>query len=547
MSGQNLSCNLTPTAAPPPAALVARWRDQGLRSDERIGWALERASRSRPDDEAVRDEQERCTLAELQARAEAISWQLLGAGVGAGDTVAFALPNTIDTVAVAAAIWRIGAVAAPIVTVYREREFSFILGQLRPAAVVTCADVRGRDLCDEVDTALAVAGAHRPVRLVSGGAHAGYWTPLARPDGGQPLPPDVVPADAEAPCLVLYTSGTTSEPKGVLHTSATLLAEVHSMQREWGLTFRDTMLMASPLTHITGLLQGLLVPCVTGARSVVMDRWDPDACVELIEREGATYMAGATPFLRGILEAYERRPDRGPVALRQYCCGGAAVPPPLIEQADALGIAAYRCWGMTELPTATLAGERDPLAQRAHTDGHRADGVEVEAVDEERRRLPVGREGELRVRGPERTVGYVDPALNSGTLDDDGWLYTGDVGVVDNAGYVRITGRLKDIVNRGGEKLSAREIEEVIEMHPAVREVAVVPLPDERLGEQVCAVVVTRDGRPAPADELRAFLRDQRIAIHKIPARVETLPALPRTAAGKVRKHELIERLTTGA
>ena len=292
---------------------------------------------------------------------------------------------------------------------------------------------------------------------------------------------------------MLYTSGTTAQPKGVVHSGCALVHEAFSMQREWGLTYRETMVMASPLPHITGILQGLLVPCLAGARVLLTDRWDPEACVELIEREGGTYMAGATPFLRGVLDAYAARGPGRP-QLRQFCCGGAPVSPALIEEAQRAGIVAHRSWGLTELPSATFSRTIDPLRQRAETDGRPGEGIEVEAVDDERAPLPRGAEGELRIRGPERMEGYVDAALNAGAMDDDGWVYTGDVGLVDRDGCVRVTGRLKDIVNRGGEKLSAREIEELLERHDSIREAAVVPVPDERLGETVGAAVVLRPG-----------------------------------------------------
>jgi acyl-CoA synthetase (AMP-forming)/AMP-acid ligase II len=543
MAALPLDPPFTDLGAPPlPAELVARWRELGMSGDARLGWALEQAALRRPDAVAVIDERRRVTFGELRDLSNAVAAQLLEAGVGAGDVVTFALPNVIETVAAAAAIWRIGAINNPVVTLYREHEFAFILGQLQPAAVMAGGDIRGRNLCVEIDGALAGSGWEPRLRLRFGGAPVDGWQELGAGAAVDGLPPSVEPAPADRPCVVLYTSGTTSDPKAVLHDASSILQEVASMQRAWGLTFRDRMLMASPLTHITGLLQGLLVPCLIGGAAVLLDRWDPAACVAAIESEGATYMAGATPFLQGLLGAYgDAMPAAGP-SLRQYCCGGASVPPELIEAADRMGISAYRCWGMTELPTATLASERDPLERRANTDGRIAEGVEVEAVDEERRPLPTGAEGELRLRGPERMIGYLRPSDNEAALDGDGWFYSGDLGVVDEAGYVSITGRLKDIVNRGGEKLSTREIEELILRHDAVVDVAVIPIADERLGEDVCAVIVTGDSRPADA-ELIAFLRDQKIAVQKLPRRIERVDELPRTASGKVRKQELIERM----
>jgi acyl-CoA synthetase len=534
---------LCATAPPAPRELVQAWRDTGRLTDERIGWCLDRAADQWPARGAVVADGATHSFADLRARADGVAHALLGAGVGPGDVVTWMLPNGVDALAVAAAVWRIGAVNNPVVPIYREHELSFVLDQLRPAAVVTAGEHRGRRHAEEFDDVLAGL-AHQPAaRLVSGVARG--WGSIHDLPSMPRLPNGVAPAPADDPCLVLYTSGTTAAPKGAVHSSATLLQEVRSMQREWALTWRDVMFMASPVTHITGLLQGLLVPTAVGARSVLADRWDPEESVDRIEAEGATYMAGATPFLQGVVEQYGRRGIARP-ALRQFTCGGSAVPPHLVEAADAVGIAAHRAWGMTEFPTTTLAGENDPLERRAYTDGHRAEAVEVEAVDEDRRPLPAGGEGELRVRGPERMLGYVDPELSAEVVDDGGWFYTGDLGAVDDAGYVTVTGRRKDIINRGGEKFSAREIEDLLVRHPAVAEVAVVGVPGGRLGERVCAAVVARDAAPE-AGELRSFLEAQRIARQKIPEEFRIMDELPHTPAGKVQKFLLVERWEDGS
>ena len=536
---------LRATAPPNPPELVRAWRDSGRLTGERIGWCLDRAADQWPARGAVVAAGTTHSFADLRARANAVAQAFLASGVGRGDIVTWILPNGVDAIAVAAAVWRIGGVNNPVVPIYRERELSFVLDQLRPAAVVTSSsEHRGRRHADEFDDVLASLD-HRPAaRLVSGTVSG--WQSIHDLSPVSRLPAAVEPAPADDPCLVLYTSGTTAAPKGAVHSSATLLQEVRSMQREWALTWRDVMFMASPVTHITGLLQGLLVPTAVGASSVLVDRWDPEESIDRIEAEGATYMAGATPFLQGVVEQYGRRGVARP-ALRQFTCGGSAVPPHLVEEADALGIAAHRAWGMTEFPTTTLAGENDPLERRAHTDGHRAEAVEVEAVDEDRRPLPTGAEGELRVRGPERMLGYVDAALSAEVVDDAGWFYTGDLGAVDDAGYVTITGRRKDIINRGGEKFSAREIEDLLARHPEVAEVAVVGVPGGRLGERVCAAIVARD-RHATADpgELRSFLEAQRIARQKIPEDFLVVDELPRTPAGKVQKFLLVERWEDG-
>ncbi|MBE3016121.1 AMP-binding protein [Microbispora sp. NEAU-D428] len=527
--------NRRPRVVAPELADV--WRRRGFLTEERIGDLLDHGATRWPDRPAIITTHGETSFAELAAKSAAAARTLIAAGVRPGDAVCWLLPTGPDAVAVAAAIWRIGAISSPIVPLYGPREIRTVLDQIRPAAIVTYADDRRRAYPDEFDEALRDISHEPAARLLTTGRSAGWRA--ADGEGPGALPAGIEPAAPGDPCLVLFTSGTESEPKGVVHSVAGLRHELRTTVVEWGLTFRDRMVMASPITHITGLLQGFMIPCRVGATAVLMERWDPAACAELADRTGATYMAGATPFLRELLDVYaaEGR-DRSP--LRQYCCGGAAVPPALIRRADELGVAAYRAWGMTELPTATLPNELDPLEFRAETDGRLAPGVELRAVDPSGRDVEPGEVGELLLHGPEMMLGYVREELNAHAFTPDGWFRTGDLGSLAADGQVRITGRLKDVINRGGEKFSAREIEDAIVRHPDVAAVAIVPVPGGRLGERIGAAVVS-DREDLTLEEVGRAVTGQGLARHKQPELLRVVRSLPTNPTGKINKAAVVE------
>ena len=515
--------------------LRATWRARGFHTDERLGWMLEDRARAMPGRIGVITPTRELTYGELQERASAIARTLVASGIRSGDTVCWMLPTDAEAVSVASAIWRIGAVSSPIVPIYGAREIAAVVEQSRPAAVITNAQVRGRCLPEELDDVLRSV-AHEPrARLLAVGDHPG-WTDAGSAGPGD-LPDDVVPAPPDAPSLILYTSGTEAAPKGAVHSTAGLMHELRSCVTEWGITFRDRMFMASPMTHITGLLQGFLIPTRVGGAAILLDRWDAAEAVGLIERHGATYMAGATPFLRELLGAY-RSAGRTRSSLRQYCCGGAAVPPGLIREADELGIAAYRAWGMTELPTSTVANELDPLWARAETDGRLARGVELRVLDDHGSELGPGEEGQLFLRGPEMMLRYLSDEASKRALTDDGWFDTGDVGLMGADGYVRISGRTKDIINRGGEKFSVREIEDHLREHPGIDAVAVVAVPGGRLGERIGAVIVG-DAAIAPG-ELARFMTSRGVAKQKSPELVAHVDAIPTNSTGKVDRRAVL-------
>ncbi|MEU6730128.1 AMP-binding protein [Nonomuraea wenchangensis] len=517
--------------------LMDAWRRRGFRTEERIGDLLDHGATRWPDRPAIITAHGETSFAELAATSAAVARTLLAGGVRPGDAVCWLLPTGPHAVAVAAAIWRIGAISSPIVPLYGPREIRTVLDQIRPAAVVTYADDRRRAYPDEFDEALRDLGHEPAARLLTTGRSAGWRA--ADGEGPGALPSGAEPAAPEDPCLVLFTSGTESEPKGVVHSVAGLRHELRTTVVEWGLTFRDRMVMASPVTHITGLLQGFMIPCQVGATAVLMERWDPAACAELADRTGATYMAGATPFLRELLGVYAAE-GRNRSPLRQYCCGGAAVPPDLIRHAGELGIAAYRAWGMTELPTATLPNELDPLEFRAETDGRLAPGVELRVVDSSGRDAEPGEAGELLLRGPEMMLGYVREELNAHAFTPDGWFRTGDLGSLAADGQVRITGRLKDVINRGGEKFSAREIEEAIVRHPDVAAVAIVPVPGGRLGERIGAAVVS-DREDLTLEEVGRAVTGQGLARHKQPELLRVVRSLPTNPTGKINKAAVVK------
>jgi acyl-CoA synthetase (AMP-forming)/AMP-acid ligase II len=530
------------------SARDAYYYDRGLWSDERIGWTITRAAERWPQGEAIVFGSRRVTYSQLWRWSTRVASDLVAAGIGPGDRVLWQLPNSLEAVALHLAAWRIGAVSVPVVPLYREHELAHILADARPLVVAAASTVGERHPAAELTALLDRSGQpgdrHRPALRLAVGECPDGWKPIpSEPDDDEPITdlglPD--PASAREVCLILYTSGTTSAPKGARHCSRSLLAEAETWRDAYGFSSGSRFIMGAPITHIAGLLLTLVVPARCGATAVLLPAWDPDVAVRLAEQERATFCCGATVFLQGFVERYEQGASASH-RLSVFMCGGSAVPPALIERADAVGVNAFRCWGMTEAPTTTLALPDDPLEFRAYRDGRASEGTEIEAVDEDRQPLKDGEIGELRIRSPEQMMGYTDPAVNSRQTDEEGWFYTGDVGFTHGDGWVTMTGRIKDIINRGGEKFSAQDIEAVICSHPAIAAVAVTGVPDDRLGERVAAFVTLREGSPWPGRaSLLAHLEDRKMARQKFPVVWRVLDEIPMTMSGKVQKHRLLD------
>ncbi|MDT5039205.1 MAG: cyclohexanecarboxylate-CoA ligase [Actinoplanes sp.] len=512
------------------------YRRLGFVNDMTMSSAVERAARlwgSRP---AVAQARVQMTHRELLEVVEHAAAWLSGNGIRPGDVVCWQTPNWWEAHLLGLAVWHVGAVSAPIAPFYREHELRRAIEEVRPAAVISAESFRGFAHAEAFDDLLAENDLNGIPRILLRGSRCG-WTPFDDVVWHtRRLPSANVGADE--PCLVLFTSGTTSRAKAAVHSSRTLLAESRQLADAWGLGWEDVAYMAAPLQHITGLLNAMTIPLLVGACAVLAERWDPSQAVQDIMAHQVTYSAGATVFLQELTDAASDARIRLP--LRMFACGGASVPRAVMERSEEQGIPAARVYGMTELPTVTVMNRADPFDRRATTDGAVAPGVEVRVVDDESRSLTTGCEGELLVRGPERMLGYVDPEANRAALDDAGWFRTGDIGVVDGAGFVTITGRLKDVINRGGEKFSARDIEDLLAAHPSVRQAAVVAGADARFGEVPVAFVVLGDNENASAGELADFLHTAGLARQKTPVAWHVVDALPMTPSGKVKKFELV-------
>jgi len=351
------------------------------------------------------------------------------------------------------------------------------------------------------------------------------------------------PIDPDSIALVMYTSGTTAEPKGVLHTHNTLAAEVLSLQRVHQLTPDDRTLMPSPLTHISGVIHGILTPALLGTSAVLMDRWEPAQAATLIARERVTYMVGVPTFLQDLIA---QPPEHDVRSLRLFSCGGAGVSPALIQRARERfpHCVAKRVYGSTEFPTLTTTDANDALTHGTDTEGRAIRPAEVRIAGESGASLPAGDEGEVQGCGPECFAGYLDARLNADAFTPDGWFCTGDLGVLDAAGYLRITGRLKEIIIRKGEKISVKEVEDAIAAYPAVAEVAVIACPDPDSGERACAAVRLHAGCSIDLVSLGAFLGARGLAKQKWPEQLEVMTDFPRTESGKILRVTLREQLT---
>jgi cyclohexanecarboxylate-CoA ligase len=500
------------------------------------------AAREFPDRVAVVDRNRSQTFAEVEALVSRAAAMLQRLGVQPGETVSWQLPNWLEAIVLHHAIIRIGAVSNPIVAIYRAREVGFILKQSK-AGVYICPSVfRGFDYPAMVTKLRHDLPDLRHLVVVGGGGDAGTLSfEQLMAEAGTPAP---VPRTADDIVLLLYTSGTTADPKGALHTHNTLGYENRSIIELFEATPSDTIFMPSPLTHITGLLYGVQMPFIVKAPVVLQDVWDVDRALALIDEHNCTWCVGATPFLHGLVS----RSADGKSSLRVFACGGADVPPDLIRAASSrLGAFVTRVYGSTEYPTALSSAPGDPLEKCAGTDGRPIADAQVRIALADGQPAGVGVEGELQVRGPELFVGYLDDRLNADSFTDDGWFRTGDLAQQDAEGYVQITGRMKDIILRGGENISAKEVEDLIFEHPKVSEAAVVAKPDPVMVERVCAFVVPMPGEDVDLPEIVAFLRQRGIANQKLPEFLVTVDELPRTPSGKIQKFRLRDRLRQDA
>jgi acyl-CoA synthetase len=521
-----------------PAAVVNRWLVDGRWTTTTVSAAV-RAPIGDADATACVVDDERYSFATLRMWSEHVAAVLGSAGVRRGDRVLIQLPSCVEQVVSILAAWHVGAIAVPTLPMLGEHEVGAIVRQTDPAAVIFAAERGDRRPSSEADAAFAAARRQPAIRL-SVGATAVGWAPFP-----------VLPADHTAPALpgfagpgdcalVLFTSGTTAEPKGVRHDSRSLLAEAESFRRSAALTSADIVFNPAPIAHIGALVATVLVPWRVGAPVVLTSRWDPVRACELITREAVTFAVGAPVFLKELVELYESPAFRGH-RVTKFQTGAAPTSSTLLERADVVGVTAWRAWGMTEAPTISYGGAGAALAGRVHTDGRVEPGSEVVAVDAGGRELAPGSEGELCLRSPKQMLGYIKPATGSEWAD--GWLRTGDLGTVDADGWVTITGRIKDIINRGGEKFSTREIEDAICAHPAIATAAVLGVPEERLGEQVVAFVTVRAGEDYPGySSIIDQLVGRRIAVQKRPVSITVLDGLPLTPTGKVHKPVLAKR-----
>lgn len=483
------------------------------------------------------------TNRELAARVNAIAGLLVSLGVRKGDVVAYQLPNWWQFAAIHLAALSIGAVTNPIMPIFRQRELVFMLNHGEARVVFIPKDYRGFDYEEMFAGMAKELPTVKQVVVIDGAGPNGFEamvspfkgkTPPADAQAGRAGPDDVIE--------VLYTSGTTGEPKGVMHTSNTMISNLDPYAERLGLGADDVVLMASPMAHQTGFMYGLMMPISLNCTSVWQDVWVVDKAAEIIEKEGVTFTMASTPFLADLTNTAEKNPAAFK-SLRIFVAAGAPIPRMLARRAsEYLGASIVSAWGMTENGAVTVTRPGDPPEKVFETDGICLPGMEARIIGGDDRPLPAGQEGRLQVRGCSNFVGYLKrPEWNA--TDEDGWFETGDLARMDAEGYVRITGRAKDIIIRGGENIPVVEIEGLVYQHPSVAEVAIVAMPDERMGERACAFVVAKPDAQAALSlgEISNFLIGRNVSKTYLPERLEVVPELPKTPSGKIQKFRLRE------
>ncbi|GDK32186.1 medium-chain fatty-acid--CoA ligase [Escherichia coli] len=528
----------------------AAYRQQGLWGDASLADYWQQTARAMPDKIAVVDNHGASyTYSALDHAASCLANWMLAKGIESGDRIAFQLPGWCEFTVIYLACLKIGAVSVPLLPSWREAELVWVLNKCQAKmffAPTLFKQTRPVDLILPLQNQLPqlqqIVGVDKLAPATSSLSLSQIIadnTPLTT----------AITTHGDELAAVLFTSGTEGLPKGVMLTHNNILASERAYCARLNLTWQDVFMMPAPLGHATGFLHGVTAPFLIGARSVLLDIFTPDACLALLEQQRCTCMLGATPFVYDLLNLLEKQPaDLS--ALRFFLCGGTTIPKKVARECQQRGIKLLSVYGSTESSPHAVVNLDDPLSRFMHTDGYAAAGVEIKVVDDARKTLPPGCEGEEASRGPNVFMGYFDePELTTRALDEEGWYYSGDLCRMDEAGYIKITGRKKDIIVRGGENISSREVEDILLQHPKIHDACVVAMPDERLGERSCAYVVLKAPHHSLSlEEVVAFFSRKRVAKYKYPEHIVVIEKLPRTASGKIQKFllrkDIMRRLT---
>ena len=524
-------------------------RAQGWWEDQTLDDLLESALTSFPEKPAITAYRMDCgydapckilTFAELGDAVAQAAGSFRAMGIAKGDVVAVMLPNWWEFEVASLALTRIGAVPNPLMHIFRERELRFMLGFAETRAIIVPKVFRGHDF-EKMIRALQPELPKLEHIVVVDGDGDNSFDRMVMTSGAAPVSAaEGTPVDPAEMSVLMYTSGTTGEPKGVMHCANTLVACVHALGNRFGLTSKDVHIGSTPFGHMTGYAAVMTQALAYGSTVVLMDVWEAAEGVRIMVREGVTHMAASTPFLADI--GKQVRAGAEAPKLTTFLCGGAQIPPVVIEDArKLLGVGVSSLWGMTEGLAGSLTEPERAAEKSATTDGRAIEGVELLIADETLTPLPTGKTGRLYFRGAQQFLGYFKrPGLCG--RGAEGWFDTGDLAYMDEESYIRIDGRSKDIIIRGGENVPVVEIESVLYRHPRIADVAIVGFPDERLGERGCCFLVLGEGTDFTLDEMQDWLNRNGVAKQYWPEAVEVIELMPRNPTGKIQKFLLRER-----
>lgn len=496
------------------------------------------------------------TYAQLSEAVDDCAHGLIEAGIEPGDVVSVQLPNWYEFVVLLLATTRVGAVSNPLIPIYRDNEIGFMASAARSRILFITEEFRGFNYAHMTQRLWPDLPDLTHAVVVRGSAEQEDFTDWEefmergrRRRERNPADLEALRPDANELALIMFTSGTTGRPKGVMHTHNTVLAGAFPWPDRLGMDHTTTIHMASTFAHLTGYMYGVALPIMVGGTGVFQQVWDREEFAELVERHGINHTSGATPFLHDLVSVAETT-DRDLSSLQRFCCMGAPIPPSLLTRAKELlpEMSAFGGWGQTECCLVTMGHPADPEEKIFTSDGRALDGMETRIVDLDGKETPANSEGRLQIRGPFLFRGYLGQLDQTREQYDGDWFDTGDLATMDEEGYVRLVGRTKDIIIRGGENIPVVYVEDALFQHPDIDTVAVVAVPHPRLQEVAAAVIAMKDGaEPMTLETMKDFLETKGVAKPYWPEHVEVVDAFPRTPSGKIQKYHLRKQLAEQA